>query len=356
MIKLKNKPLIGIITISLGWVEDSYHIYFELEEELTELGVELVVFTPYGIDWMRDKIRGLVFKDGEWERGETRLPDAVYNRLYGTNPKTIARLVKELGTNHVYNHENRLDKSVVANLLARSKLKEYLPATYGYSWDNLKMLLDNQSRVVLKPVYGHYGLDIILIEQGENGWEVFVETLRSPRFRFDRLQGLRAWTEELNSQTKSGYLVQRWIEPLKYNGRYFDLRLLLQRGGRGAWETTAVMSRITRLNYFVSNFVYKTVDGEELLRQVGLPTLPRKLGSIAYQAAELLERRLGHFAELSVDFLVDNKNQPWIIEINGKPRRDLFEDYADEELLKKIYLRPIVYGRYLAAKKLKGQR
>lgn len=98
---------------------------------------------------------------------ETRLPDAVYNRLYGTNPKTIARLVKELGTNHVYNHENRLDKSVVANLLARSKLKEYLPATYGYSWDNLKMLLDNQSRVVLKPVYGHYGLDIILIEQGK---------------------------------------------------------------------------------------------------------------------------------------------------------------------------------------------
>ena len=357
VINLKNKPLLGIMTISLGWLEDSYLVYLDLEAELTELGVDVVVFTPYGINWTRETVSGLVFQDGKWDRGVTRFPDVVYNRLYGTNPKTIGRLAQKLGSQRVYNRENRLDKAEVGNILARSKLQRYLPETLEYSWDNLNKLLKKHQRVILKPAYGHYGFDIFLLVQAESQVQVYIETLRKPAYRFSNEQSLRTWTEEmLTEQAERKYLVQQWIEPLKYEKRFFDLRLLLQRNGRGTWEVTAMMSRINRLNYFISNFVYRIVDGRELLKKQGLVRLVQELDRIGIETAQTLNQKLGPFAELSVDFLIDSRNQPWIIEVNGKPRRDLFEDFADDQLLKKIYLQPLIYGRYLALQKLKGQR
>ena len=138
---------------------------------------------------------------------------------------------------------------------------------------------------------------------------------------------------------------------LSCGGVFFDLRLLAQRDGAGKWAVTAVMSRINRLNYLISNLVYRITDGEDLLKDLGLPHLIRPLSEMSVEAAKLLTRKLGMFAEISVDWIVDQSYKPWIIEINGKPRKDLFEDYADDELLRAIHLRPISYGRYAALKK-----
>ena len=96
------------------------------------------------------------------------------------------------------------------------------------------------------------------------------------------------------------YLVQQYIEPLKLRGRFFDLRLLAQRDGAGKWAVTAVMSRINRLNYLISNLVYRITDGEDLLKDLGLPHLIRPLSEMSVEAAKLLTRKLGMFAEISV--------------------------------------------------------
>ena len=349
---MKNKPLIGILAITLGPLEDSYEVYFDLTEELTALGVELIVFTPYGVDWLKETVRGLVFKNGKWDSGVTRLPDAVYNRLYGTNPKTVARLIKTLGEKHVYNHQNRLNKAQVAGILADSKLKPYLPESGEYSWDNLRSMLAKYRQVMLKPVYGHYGLNIYKVVQAGSGCQAYFETLRRPYRTFTKPDELKNWVETsvLQSKTKP-YLVQQYIEPAKLRGRFFDLRVLVQRNGIGKWVTTAVMSRINRFNSLISNFVYRVIDGEKLLKDLGLPHLREPVLEMGIDAGRLLTKGLGMFAEISVDFLIDQNNKPWIIEVNGKPRKDLFEDYANEELLRKIHLQPIIYGRYIALRK-----
>jgi len=353
---LKSKPLIGILTITLEPLEDSYHVYFELVEELTALDVELVVFTPYGINWLNETVRGFVFKNGTWDRGVTRFPDAVYNRLYGTNAKTIARLIKMLGEKCVFNHQNRLNKAQVARILNSSKLEPNLPETNEYSWDNLAGMLAKYEKVMLKPVYGHYGFNIYQVTQTESQYLVYFETLRRPHYRFNKPEQLRNWIEELLLRShKCIYLVQQYIEPLKIRGRFFDLRVLVQRNAKGKWAVTAIMSRINRLNYLISNFVYSIADGTELLKDLGLPRLIDPITEMGIDVGRLLTKKMAMFAEISVDYLIDNNNKPWIIEVNGKPRKDLFEDYADEELLRTIHLQPIIYGRHAAVKKQNSQ-
>lgn len=352
VMQVKNRPLIGILTITLEPLEDGYQVYADLGEEIEALDVGLVVFTPYGIDWMKETVRGLILKDGGWEPGVTRLPDAVYNRLYGTNSKTVAKLAKTLGNKCVFNHENRLSKIQVAETLHSSKLKANLPETSEFCWGQFADMLRKHNQVILKPIYGNYGFNIYKVVQTESRYKVYFETLRKPHCSFTELEQLRNWIEGMLVKPKPRpYLVQQYIEPLKLRGRFFDLRLLAQRDGAGKWAVTAVMSRINRLNYLISNLVYRITDGEDLLKDLGLPHLIRPLSEMSVEAAKLLTRKLGMFAEISVDWIVDQSYKPWIIEINGKPRKDLFEDYADDELLRAIHLRPISYGRYAALKK-----
>lgn len=346
---VKNKVLLGILTITLEPLEDGYHVYLDLTEELEALNVSLVVFTPYGIDWMHDTVRGLVLKDGEWVPGVTRFPDAVYNRLYGTNARTVARLASVLGARCVFNHDNRLSKILVANILKGSRLAQNLPETAEYSWDGCMRMLGKYRQVILKPSFGHYGFDIYKVERTEEQYQVYFETLRRPYQSFTKADQLRDWIKEMLREAKKGsYLVQQYVEPLRLRGRFFDLRMLVQRNGEGKWAVTGIMSRFNRLNYLISNFVYTITDGTELLTEIGLAHLIKPLTTMGTDVARLLTKNLGMFAEMSVDCIIDTSYKPWIIEVNGKPRKDLFEDYADEELLRAIYLQPIIYGRFAA--------
>ena len=72
---------------------------------------------------------------------------------------------------------------------------------------------------------------------------------------------------------------------------------------------------------------------------------------ISIKAACLLEKQLGHLAELSVDFGLDHANKLWIIEINGKPDKQLYAELDDPKLMEQVYLTPLEYALYLPKKR-----
>ncbi|HBG02774.1 MAG TPA: ATP-binding protein, partial [Firmicutes bacterium] len=51
---------------------------------------------------------------------------------------------------------------------------------------------------------------------------------------------------------------------------------------------------------------------------------------------------------ISVDFALDTEGHLWIIEVNGKPDRNLFFTLRDEELIKRILVSPLEYACFLA--------
>jgi glutathione synthase/RimK-type ligase-like ATP-grasp enzyme len=101
---------------------------------------------------------------------------------------------------------------------------------------------------------------------------------------------------------------------------------------------------------FVTNLCKKICFAEDVLVQVGLDPaeiLPR-LESISSKVAELLEEHFVMLGEIGVDFALDTEGRVWVIEVNGKPDRNLFFALRDEELIKRILARPLEYACYLA--------
>ena len=52
--------------------------------------------------------------------------------------------------------------------------------------------------------------------------------------------------------------------------------------------------------------------------------------------------------EICVDFALDEEGNLWIIEVNGKPDKNLFFYLKDEQLLKRLYSAPFKYAYFLA--------
>lgn len=341
---MRDKPIIGLLCITLKYLPEYQQLHPRFNDQVNKLGAKLVFFTPYGINWSTSKVRGLVFDGINWGRGESDFPDVIYNRLYGTHPQTIARLAKMIGSEHVFNRINRLDKAEIQQILVNSSLRSYLPETIKYSFAKLQQFINQYHQVILKPPRGHYGLKIFLVRSNGCGYDLFHKSLRKPKLQFNTAASFKKW---IDSQE---FLIQQWIESTTVNDRYFDVRVLLQKNETGKWTTTAFLSRVARLNYFITNYANEIVDAKELLVKLGLGSQLAKIRLLALSVGNLLDKAQGPFGELSVDFIIETTGKPWIIEVNGKPMKDLFEYYADDDLLAEIYLQPLKYGCYLATK------
>ena len=346
---MSKHKIIGILTISLDRLSDDFPPYLDLSERLLELGAQLIVFTPYGINWKQKTVSGLISTKGNWEIGITSWPNAVYNRLYGTHSRFIECLADELGMGMVFNEMNRLDKLEIHHVLTNSKVGEYLPDTVDFSWKNLLFWLTKYKRIILKPKRGHYGKNVYLLVNTEDEYYVFIGSMNNPKYKFDKSGELKKWADETQADLPNqDFLIQKWIESAKFAGRYFDVRLLVQKNNQGNWETTAAVSRIARYNFFISNIVYQIVDSQWLFVQLGWKDLVLIMKDIGLQVGKILCEKLGPFGELSIDFLVDAQANPWIIEINGKPTKTLFTKVVNDNVLSKIYLNPIEYALYLS--------
>ncbi|MNP78274.1 hypothetical protein D3C76_1758460 [compost metagenome] len=68
--------------------------------------------------------------------------------------------------------------------------------------------------------------------------------------------------------------------------------------------------------------------------------------NISLRSAEIIEIDSGiHLCEVSVDLALDKEGHVWIIEVNGKPQKSLYDEISFQK--KAVYSRPIEYARYL---------
>lgn len=341
---MKVKPIIGVLGITLENLPEYYEDDLNLDDEVAGLDGTVVLFTPAGIDWDRGQVRGLVLGKNGWEEDRISFPHAIYNRLYGTHSGLVIRLADKLGHHRVFNHNNRLDKTMVHNILAKSTLKPYLPATSKFNIQLLFSWLSKYQQLIVKPQKGHYGKEVYKIVKTKTDYEVYYETDHQPVGVFSR-RTLEVWLiQTLGVAANQKYLLQQWIESVQISGRYFDTRALVHKISRGQWQVPGQTSRLARRGYFVSNFVEIVESAERIATKLGSEELPNQLTKIAIEAAQLLDRYIGELAEISIDYLIDEQLHPWILEVNGKPTKDLFTYLADDQLISAVYLQPLKYG------------
>lgn len=317
------------------------------EEAANHLNLDLVIVTPQRIDWKKHVVSGLVFTGQAWVEETVSLPRSVYNRYYGPRPKVVNRLETVIGKDKVFNHVTHFDKLQIHQLLAKSSLNMYLPATDPYSPKRLVQYIDRFQQVILKPVKGQLGNKIYLIDKHKGIIHLHYGT-KSPIAHFYSSKDLLAKLESMISQ---GFLVQQYIPLASVDGRVFDLRFLVQKDRMGLWGVSAMLSRLALRYSYITNLSWAILPVEDTLKQafseLDLDFLPMLKG-LAIKAAQTVEASLGSLGELSVDLGLDSKGGIWIIELNAKPMKNTFLGLGNSKIMEEIYRQPLRYALHLA--------
>jgi len=256
-------------------------------------------------------------------------------------------------------------------ILRNHSLSTYIPDTRKYELDMLKEMLLLYKMVYIKPDRGTYGSGVMRVEQrsvtissgeqDENGDSTGTENgEKGTRTVYILRYGLSAdifsspeeLAEALNKTIKDRpYLIQKGISLLHYQNRPFDLRVLVQKTPRGAWETTGMLGRVAALNKIVTNYhsggriksVKALLGGH--MNPAETTLVIDQLKTLGVQMAWQLESVYPGIKEIGLDVAIDEHHDLWVLEINTLPSIIVFKLFPDKSIYRKIHRYAAAYGR-----------
>ncbi|MFD0694218.1 YheC/YheD family protein [Paenibacillus sp. GCM10027628] len=341
---LENRPLIGILVTK----RNSRKRILELYQRNHNLNLKLYAFTPADILWKEQRIIGLSLTKGIWKQSSFPFPHVVYNRSFNKTLITIERLEKAIGRNKCFNNINFFNKWDLYSLLKQSNLNPYVPDTFLYNEANVSELLEKYKLVYIKPSYGSKGESVYRVELMDNS-DIHISLHSSaPRYICRKNEGFQEILDELLGLKE--FIVQQGIRMSQLNHKYFDIRVLVQKGILGEWTVSAITCRVAHEHYFNTSMCETIYDFAKILPRLFTPEtmneILRSLYEVSVKAAEEAENHMGSLGELSVDFVLDKQSKLWIIELNGKPQKDIYKDL--KSFKRKIYSRPLEYAYFLS--------
>lgn len=326
------------------------------QEAAKEAGEEVIFFSPKEIDWIKGSVNG-------WEgpglhRRRCPIPDVIINRMRSNlsqDKKTIKRLKKRGKV--VFNEHNVYSKLKIHRILeSNALLKPYLPATVRFARRRVQELLEDHSSLFLKPLRASVGNGIIRIRKVDGSAYAEVNLLgRTVRRKLDP-QGKNIAAMLKN---RRNYLVQQGIRLMEYKGRPVDFRVSIQKNGQGRWQCTGMVGKVGRKKSIVTNLHCggKSVKACELFQAWGWDAAAAewKLASLGLAAAETLERKLPHVADLGLDIAFDDEQHPWFIEANFRDLRITFRNAGERDMWRGTFAAPVHYAAYLARRSNVGK-
>ncbi|MGM0883267.1 MAG: YheC/YheD family protein [Bacillota bacterium] len=248
-------------------------------------------------------------------------------------------------------------------LRTNRKLRKYIPLTKKLTKASLRTMLLKFGMVYIKPVRGSLGNGVMKVERimGKAGrTKCFEYQLDEKRSDFSTYES--AYRSILKDTKGKPYLVQKGIHLLKHIGRPFDTRLVVQQAPKGGWEATGTISRVAHPRKIVTNgsqggTIYPTAFVLGSYANAGKRTaLMKKMDRIGIAIAKRLRRTYPGIVEIGVDFALDSKLKPWILEVNTHPDHCPFALLSDQSMIRKIIQYGKAYGRTYRMNCLKAKQ
>lgn len=271
--------------------------------------VNLVFFDPRDVDLINNMIRKAyiwpkdkMFKDGKgvlWEiHYNVSLPLYIYDRFFGKSQ-------------HAFQVRRKIINKVQPTkllILSGNKLNWYdfcmknnitAPGTNDISkimeWNNFP------NKKVLKPTNGSMGRNIITI-------------------------GANSSVSKYLKYCSKDYIVQEYINPIKYDGKATDIRVFMQSDSKEI-ITTLYASRIAKdKNEIRTNLCCggSFINSEETYSKSIIDKVLSTAKEIFYKVSREIFATDRLIYELSVDFIVKNNTKRiYCIEINSKPNKGI---------------------------------
>ncbi|OBZ17673.1 YheC/YheD family protein [Bacillus sp. FJAT-26390] len=343
---MENRPLVGILVSK----KNNRKSVLKLYQRYDHLNLKLFVFTPADIIWEKQRINGLSKIKGVWKQGSFAFPHVVYNRCFNKETKTIQRLEKVIGSNKCFNNINFFNKWDLYNFLKQSVLNPYVPETVLYDQANVSALLEKYHVIYIKPDYGCKGKSVYRVERTNDGDVNISLHALAPRYICRKNESIEEKLDELLGSEK--YMVQQGVCIQQINQRYFDIRALVQKDILGEWKVSTIACRVAYEHYFNTSMCEFIFDAAEILpllfSEGNTDEIFHSLHELSITAAQEAEAHMGSLGELSVDFALDEQSKLWIIELNGKPQKDIYKDLKSFKNKNLIFSRPLEYAYYLS--------
>lgn len=285
-------------------------------------GIDFFYFTPGKVDVERKRIQGKVYKNGHWIDKEFPYPDVVINSSSPMNDKA-ARVVDELSYTIPFTSLSIGNKWSVHKRLERGKdFASFLIPTYHLTTDIRWMdMIEQYSKIIIKPVSGHQGNGII-----------FIEVHGKDRYRVNNQGHIVMNTKEelmklVHSKIQEQvYIIQPFISCQIKTGHVYDFRLHVQKNGEGKWVITSIYPRIGKLGTITSNMGSGgyTAFLDDFLKAEFNDSwydIKRELEWFAVNFPVHFDSLYDHssFDELGIDVGIDEKRKLWLFEVNWRP-------------------------------------
>lgn len=336
------KPAIAILAFEeRNRLRGNKKLFIDLMKTGRKLGTIVYVTTVRDLDLSGKKIVGYVYDENKktWTSRLFPFPHVIYNRIpyrkYEKRPE-VQQAIRACFSDRRLSLFNPFffDKWKLFEWLSRSeKTRPFLPKTERLlSSENLDSLFEyGCSMLYVKPIRGKAGNGIMRVDRKktDTGTEYRIAYVRSGRRETVACASVSELWEILKGKIgRKEYIVQQGIELVQYRNRPFDLRLLVQKNGRGRWAITGIGARVAGKRSITTHVPRggSIRHPEELLQSLfgvdKTTEMLRNAGKSALAIASRIEKGAGRMlGEMSMDLGVDTNGRFWFFEANSKPMK-----------------------------------
>jgi len=313
-----------------------------------ELGLEPVFFHPRHVNLKTRRVRGHFWQNDRLIAQTISIPEVIHNRVLSGQPPTRAIIRHLSGKYKVFNQIVMRDKLRVHQLLWKNKwIRSYLPKTRKYTRQSFVQFLNRSPIFYVKPSIGSVGVGVVRIERQGNHFSTI-------SFKQKKLLGRRALTKEIAKWVgKRRFLVQEGVPLATYRGETFDIRVSVQRNGIGEWCISGMVAKVANNENKLSNLSRggQAVKLDHVLNElfpVEMAELVKmRLGVAALEIAKTYASHFPSLADLGMDMGIDEKGNPYLIEVNVRDQRYSFFEAGEIEMFQRAYRHPMEYGKSL---------
>ncbi|MCM3439702.1 YheC/YheD family protein [Metabacillus halosaccharovorans] len=307
--------------------------------------ISFFYFTYGSVNLEQKKINGWIYENHEWIRKEMDFPDVVINSISPRNEKQrkIHTKLKEICefTSFPVGNKMRVYKKIKK---AKQFSNSIIPSHRVRKGEDVLKYFETQQTNVIKPLSGNHGKKVLFIKSLNDQMYNITDGNQSYDFLKDDLV---IYLDHLLSEKK--YMLQPYIECKTKNGLTYDLRLHVQKNGKGEWVITLIYPRISGSKRLVSNISSGGYRGELdpfLMEEFGedYVTIKKIVEQFALSFPKHFDSLYKYdFDELGIDVGIDSHQKLWIFEVNWRPGAK----HREFEVAKQL----IPYAKYLANNK-----
>ncbi|KAA8999705.1 YheC/YheD family protein [Paenibacillus spiritus] len=367
----EGRPVVAILTTShpVKQFRGNRRNFRDLIRAGGELGCLVYVVTVRDLRLEETDIIGYVPGPGRrnWNTEIMPLPQVVYNRIPSREQESKPAVLRKIG--ELLEHPSiRLFNPRFFNkwdlfewLKGSRATARHVPETRKLrSAATLKALLKNHSSLYLKPEAGKAGKGIMRLKYVPDHPLPYRLQVQSGQrhLTYKAASMERLWNRISRERGQERYIVQQAIDLSSYRGRPFDLRVLVQKNGRGVWGVTGIGARLAGARSITTHVprggsieepgkLLDNVFGAEKSAAI-LRSVPAAALLIARQIERASASALG---EMSMDLGVDREGGLWFFEANSRPMK------FDEPPIRRLSLERIIqYSRHLAGHPIEARR